>query len=155
MVNLSNGDAITNTAGEPPESGISGPSSKTTITLSKYVNEAYDEWELLFDDISYEPVSENGYDVIRVVLRIIADTKKTHVFSFPSLGFNQMLNNKLTRIVNESDGGDAASPRLLDATGAAIPLPTSAPFLTDPYIISVGRNELSDWSSLTLPSSIP
>jgi len=115
----------------------------------------YDKWELRMDDIDYEPVSENGYDVIRVVFRIVADTVKTHVFTFPSSGYNEIRNNKLQRIRNKKTGEDIQSPRLLDDNGAAIDPPATAPFVSTPFLVSAGRNELKDWSILSLPENIP
>lgn len=183
MVNLSAGDAITNTAFEPPEGGVVGPVSNGVITLSKYIDSAsdvgpasfalldafidtlndadftllgitYGKWELYMDDISYEPVNENGYDVIKIVFRIIVDTRKTHVFTFPSAGYNQIVNGKKVPAFY-SGGASPNSPRLLDGTGAVIPEPVSAPFISTPYLVSAGRNPLADWSTLNLPNAIP
>jgi len=184
MVNLFTGDAITNTAFEPPENGVTAPQSNRVIQLSKYINDVtdlgvaswdeldafidtvndadstlldvpYEKWQLRMDDIDYEPISENGYDVIRVIFRIVADKFKTHVFSFPSAGFNEIKDGGLQKIRNEKTGEDIQTARLLDDEGAAIPPPATAPFISTPYIVSVGRNELKDWSGLSLPVSIP
>jgi len=184
MVNLGTADAITNTAFEPPENGVSASQSNRVITLSKYINAVtdlgvaswpeldayidtindgtmtildvpYEKWQARIDDIDYEPVSENGYDVIRVVFRIVTDTLKTHVFSFPSSGYNEIVSGKVQKIRNKKTGEDIASPRLLDADGAQIDPPGAAPFISTPYIVSAGRNSLADFSTLNLPVSIP
>jgi len=184
MVNLGQGDAATNTAGEPPENGVTRQESNRVITMSKYINEVtdlgvadwdeldefidtvndgivslldvdYDKWQLRMDDIDYEPVSENGYDVIRVVFRVTANKKKTHVFSYPSAGYNQLIDGDLVKIKNTKTGEDIQSPRLLDSTGAVIPEPESAPYLAEPTLVLCGKNELADWSSLNLPETIP
>lgn len=183
MVNLASGDAITNTAFEPPEGGVAGPVSNGVITLSKFIDTAsdvgpasfqaldayidtlndaavdllginYNKWELYMDDISYEPVNENGFDVIKIVFRIIVDTRKTHVFTFPSAGYNQIVNGK--KVPASYPGGESpTNPRLLDDNGAVIPDPVAPPFISTPYLVSAGRNPLADWSTLTLPTSIP
>lgn len=119
MVNLEYGDAICNTAGEPPQGGVSGPVSRSVFTISKYVDDAsdlgvsswveldryidtindgsitlldtnYEKWELYMEDINYRPVNENGYDVVFVELTIVADLFKKHVFTFPSAGYNEL-----------------------------------------------------------------
>lgn len=184
MKNLTAGEAVTNTAGEPPEGGITGPVSKQVITLSKYIDVAtdlgvasfealdayvdsinsasvtilgqtYDKWQLLMDDISYEPVSINGYDVIRVVFRIVVDTFKTHVFSFVSAGFNEKrtgtFTDTLTKIVNDN-GEDVVAPRLLDKDGKAENVQVAN---IEPTHVSVGINELKDFTTINFPAAIP
>jgi len=186
MDNLPAGFAITNTAGEPPEGGVTGPVSNGVFSFTKYVNAAtdlgvgswaelddlvdklnddtfqmlgrvYEKWELYMEDISYMPVSENGYDVMKVDFKVVADTFKTHVFSFPSAGYNERVpisGSYETRRIQDEDGEDAVNPRLLDIDGSALPLPSSPPFILEPILISAGRHELADWSGLTLPATI-
>ena len=186
MVNLGAGDAITNTAGEPPEGGVSAPVSNSVITLSKFIDDAsdlgvasfeeldayidtvnnqtinildgtYDKWELYMDDISYEPVNENGFDVIKVVFRIMADKYKSHVFTFPSAGYNETAPPGKKGIVRikDSDRMEVVNPQLLDADGSAIPFPDGTPYIKTPYLISAGIHQLANWSTLTLPETIP
>ena len=187
MINLGAGDAITNTAFDPPEGGVSGPITNGVIQLQKYINDptdlgvtsfedldnlvdtlndgtvqilgqVYEKWVLAMDEISYEPYSENGFDVVRVNFRILVDKTKTHVFTFPSAGFNYITNDSppaRRKIKDEKTGEDITTARLLDDTGGVIPEPTSAPFISTPYLISIGRNPLGDWSSLAFPATIP
>jgi hypothetical protein len=184
MVNLDAGDAITNTAGDPPENGVTRTISRQIITLTKYVDDysdlgatswddleqyidtvnstsvdildqTYEKWEVRVDSIDYAPHSENGFDVIKVVLRLTADKYITHIFSYPSAGYNEVLNGKRTEIRNSDTGEKIASPRLLDADGIGKGLPTEKPYITPATIVSVGVNRLRDLSNLTLPSTIP
>lgn len=185
MVNLTLGDTFTNTAFEPPENGITGPKTDRVITLSRYINDytdlgllswealdafidtvnsdavtllgvAYAAWELRMDDIDYNPVSENGYDVIKVDFRIHVDTRYQHVVSFPSAGYNEIdaTTKKLKRITNDA-GDDVQSPRLLDKLGAKIAPPGTAPYIGKPYIVSGGVNSAVAWAALSLPAAIP
>jgi len=178
--NLAKGDAIQNTAGLPFSDGVVRTISRQIITLTKYVDDysdlgqaswtvldafvdsvnsdtisilgvSYPKWQLLMDDISYSPHSENGFDVIKVSLRIIADPTYTHVGSFPSQGYKQIKATKLVPIVDDK-GNEVAEPRLLDIDGLAIPV-TGA--LIDPIYVNAGLNIATAWTSLTLPATIP
>jgi hypothetical protein len=182
MLNLEAGDAITNTAGDPPEGGVTGPVSRSVITLTKYVNDASDlgvadwetldtfidsvndgsksildvdylRWDLLMDDISYAPHSENGYECFKVVFRVIADKYIRHVFSYPSAGYNQIIDGTSTKIL--VNGEEPSNPVLLDLIGQVIPDATASPYIKIPVIVSAGVNQEKDWSSIALPATIP
>lgn len=112
----------------------------------------YTTHQLLMDEVNRAPVSENGFDVIKVNLRIIVDTIFTHEAFFPSQGFKELdLDNNLIPIYDAA-GDPTSEPRLLNITGNAIPL-TGA--LIDPVYVVAGLNEEKDWTSLTLPATIP
>jgi hypothetical protein len=180
-INLKNNEAIVNTAELPFSDGVVRTISRQVITLTKYVddysgvgasswedldsyidsvnsgnksilNVSYTKWQLLMDDINYAPHSENGFDVIRISFRIIADTVYTHVAAFPSQGYKQLKGGELVDILDKS-GQPVMEPRLLDSDGLAIPLPS--PVEIEPVYISAGLNESKDWAALSLPTSIP
>jgi hypothetical protein len=179
-VNLGANKAIVNTANLPFSDGVLRTISRQIITLTKYVDDysgvgasswedldsyvdslnsgnesildvSYTQWQLLMDSIDYAPHSENGFDVVRVSLRIIADKLYTHVASFPSQGYKQLKGGELVDI-NDKSGQPVMEPRLLDKDGLAIPVP--APNIK-PIYVNAGLNEVKNWSGLSLPSSIP
>jgi hypothetical protein len=180
-VNLDENDAIVNTAGFPFSDGVVRTISRQVITLTKYVDDysgvgasswedldsymdsvnsnssqsildiSYDKWELLMDAIDIAPHSENGFDVIRITFRIIADQLYTHVAAFPSQGYKQIVNGEDVDILDKS-GQPVMEPRLLDEDGQAIVIPA---VVLEPVYVSAGLNESKDWSGLSLPSSIP
>jgi hypothetical protein len=179
-VNLGAKAAIVNTANLPFSDGVVRTISRQIITLTKYVDDysgvgasswedldsyvdsvnsgadsilgvSYDKWNLLMDSIDYGPHSENGYDVIRITFRIIADKIFTHVASFPSQGYKQLKGGELVDI-KDKDAQPAMEPRLLDKDGLAIPVPAAG---IKPIYVNAGLNESKDWSGLSLPSSIP
>jgi len=179
--NLGKGKAIVNTAGYPFSDGVVRTISRQVITMTKYINGyadvgasswedldsyldsvnsnssfnvldvGYDQWELMMDSIDYAPYSENGFDVIRITFRVITDQIYTHVASFPSQGYKQIVNAEAVDIIDKS-GQPVMEPRLLDNVGQAIPVPDAD---IKPIYVNAGLNEAKDWSGLSLPSSIP
>lgn len=111
----------------------------------------YAHHELLMDEITRAPVSENGFDVIKVTFRIVTDTVYTHTMSLPSQGMKQLVNNDLVAIWDDQ-GNEIIEPRLLDKDGVAIPV-TGA--VLDPIYINFGVYTEKDWTGLSLPTSIP
>ena len=186
MVNLNEGDAVVNTIGEPPESGVGRVVSRTVINLTKYVNNitdlgvssyfeldsfvdkvnqsaitilgvTYDEYELLLDAADYQSITENGFECIKVDFRIIADFVLTHIFTFQNASYNylnQDENNRRQKIRDE-EGTEVNTPQLIDKDGQEIPLPETAPFTKVPTLISVGRNKLADFNTISFPSTVP
>ena len=188
MFNLGDGDAIANTAGQPPEGGVPISISNNVFTMTKYVDRdgyddivtgatgwddldsfidsvntadkamlgtTYSKWQLKVEDITYEPYSENGYDVMRVTITVKTDTFRTHVFAFPSAGYKQIVaGGKLEPILDEFNQ-TAASPQLLDIAGKKIAEPGAAPYTKTPIIVSVGVNKDKSWTTLLIPATIP
>jgi len=113
---------------------------------------AYTTHQLLMDEVNRAPVSENGFDVIKVNMRIVVDTTFTHEAFFPSQGFKELdLNNKIIPIYDAA-GDPTSEPRLLDINGNAIAL---AGALIDPVYVVAGLNNEKDWTGVTFPASIP
>jgi hypothetical protein len=115
----------------------------------------YTKWEMYMDDITYEPHTENGYDSIRVPLTVVTDQYFKHVFSFPSAGYNQIIDDTSVEIRHPGTKEKISSPALLDSTGSPIADATAAPYIKTPVIVSAGVNQPKDWTQLTIPTSIP
>jgi hypothetical protein len=176
---ISSGKTVQNTA-KTPIVGLFRNISRQIITLTKYINSpsdlgvgsysaldafvdtvnsdskqilgiTYPKWTLLMDDISYGPISENGYDRVKVQFRIIVDTYFTHVQSVVSAGYKQLKGGKLVAIPDDN-GGVRTEPAPLDKDGLAIAQTAGQ---TDSVFINVGANDAVAWASLSFPSSIP
>jgi len=180
-VNLGANEAILNTADCPFLDGVQRTISRQIITLTKYVNDysdvgasswadldsyvdsvnsgsktiltvPYAKHQLLMDSIDIAPYSENGFDVIKISFRIIADSVYGHILSLVSQGYKQIKDDELVDI-KDKDGQPPMEPRMLDIDGLAYPIGGAATPI--PIYINAGINEEKDWSGLSLPSSIP
>jgi hypothetical protein len=176
---IATGKTVQNTA-KTPVVGLFRNISRQIITLTKYINSpsdlgvgsysaldafidtvnsdsvtilgiTYPKWTLLMDDISYGPISENGFDRVKVQFRIIVDTYFTHVQSVVSAGYKQLKGGKLVPIPD--DNGDLRTePAPLDKDGKAV---SQTAGQTDSVFINVGANDQVAWSGISFPSSIP
>lgn len=119
------------------------------------LDNTYAKWEMRCDDIFYEPISENGFDVMKVTITVATDTYRKFVFAFPSSGYNYIDASGVQRPIRDADNEIITSARLLDEVGAPIPPPVSEPYINDPVIVSAGINEAKSWASLSIPATIP
>jgi hypothetical protein len=118
----------------------------------------YNPFELLMDEINYANVTENGFDRVKITLRLLADKTFKHIFTFPSASYNYVVTdgtNKTLSAIKNTDGQDVSAPQLVDLNGQEIPLPESAPFKKTPVLISGGVNDLATFGTFNFPASIP
>jgi hypothetical protein len=116
---------------------------------------SYDPWDLLVDSVNYEGVTENGFDVIKVDIELVADKEFKHVFSYPSVGYEETDSTGGLSAITDKAGQTVSMPQTLDLTGAAIPNPPFSPYVKAAILVSGGAHVLKALGTLTLPSSIP
>jgi hypothetical protein len=103
------------------------------------------------DEISYGPISENGFDRIKVTFRIVADKEWTHTRAIVNAGLKQRVGGKEIPCVDDA-GNPAFEPKMLDNDGKQVPLDGS---IIPAYYVTAGVHRSANWTALLLPETIP